>query len=169
MSTATGYSYPTHLRDKIETLLTDPDNRLGGNLLGTYQSGGRDSEPAIRVGDPPRRFSNSGLEVVILALPTEQSFEQVSNPDGYGRTYVTGKQQFVLIQHRDTAVGSELDEQEYTAGSTIVEANYRLARWLHCGSGRYSPQDDSRSLKEQIIYTVEYCWSLVPLGHNNTP
>ena len=43
----TGYSYPKYLRQKIELLLVDPLNLLGGNLLGTYESGGRQPEPAI--------------------------------------------------------------------------------------------------------------------------
>jgi hypothetical protein len=101
-------------------------------------------------------------------MPTEQKVEQHGNPDGYGRTYITGRQQFFLLQHRNTAVGHFVDEGIDGDEDTIVEANDRLVRWLACGNGRYSPRDDAKQLIEQMAYTVDYTWSLQPLGHNNT-
>jgi hypothetical protein len=164
----TGYSYPAYLKARILELLVDPTNLVGGNLLGTYESGAGRVMPAIRVGDSPRRISGSGLEVIIAKLPTDQSIEQVSNPDGCGRTYVTGRQQFFLLQHRNTAVGHFVDEEIDGDEDTIAEANDRLVRWMACGNGRYTPRDDTKQLIEQIAYTIDYHWSLQPLGHNNT-
>lgn len=163
-----GYSYPTYLKERITELLADPGNLLGGNLLGTYESGSGRIIPAVRVGDPARRMSSSGLEVVIARMPSDQDIDQVSNPDGYGRTYVKGRQQFFLIQHRKTEQGYFVDQQIDDENDTIVEANYRLVRWLACGNGRYTPMDESKQLIEQMAYVIDYTWSLQPLGHHDT-
>lgn len=54
----------------IETVLVDPNNRIGGNLLGQYTLEGGQTLTAITIGNPGAVRSTTGLEVVIPLMPT---------------------------------------------------------------------------------------------------
>lgn len=58
------------LAQVIERVLTDPDNKIGGNLLGTYTYENDVVLPAITVGNPGGVIKAEGLEVVIPLMPS---------------------------------------------------------------------------------------------------
>jgi hypothetical protein len=62
-----------YLSEVIETILTDPNNKIGGNLLGTYDDGMGHTRTAISIGNPGTIKTVTGLEVITPLLPNTES------------------------------------------------------------------------------------------------
>lgn len=88
------------LQNVLKVLLGDPNNQLGGSLLGTYTY--EDSglvEPSISIGNPPDDIKVVGLEVILPLFPdtvNEWTTENVHTVetwhiDLYQRTPIEGQ------------------------------------------------------------------------------
>jgi hypothetical protein len=163
-------SYPAYLRGRIEYLLADPDNLLGGNLIGTYSSQTTNEElPAIWVGDPPQRFIISGLEVIIQKIPPKRTGYQLSNPEGQGKTKLGGIQVVTLRQFPISIPGVPLEEIESSELETIEAADDRMVRWLSEFDAVVNLESEKNGVMMEVIYQIPFNWQLDSLGHNNTP
>lgn len=162
-------SYPSYLRNRIWTLLADPDNDLGGNLLGTYTTKGNKTYDSIWVGDPPMSFVVSGLEVIIQRIPPRRSGLQLANPEGQGQVKLSGLQVVTFRQHPFKATNNTDDEMEQVELENIEAADDRMIRWLAQFESNAMPMDDDPKLIYEVTYTIPFNWHLAPLGHANTP
>jgi hypothetical protein len=158
-----------YLRGRIQALLKDEDNDLGGNLLGYYTSRGGKTYDSIWVGDPPMSFKVSGLEVIIQRIPPRRSGLQLANPDGQGQVKLSGLQTVTLRQHPVKITENIDDEMDQVEMENIEQADDRLVRWFAQFEAVAKPMDDTPKLIYEITYTIPFNWHLTPLGHANTP
>lgn len=114
------------LRNIIEQLLVDPENKLGGNVLGVYRYESGLVEPALAVGNPPNDIEIEGLECQLPLFPdtrTEWTTVAVHSEETWD---------IILIQRNGTDDPSPM----------LPAAVDRLRRFFVVSEGVYTPQDD---------------------------
>jgi hypothetical protein len=81
-----------YLSEVVETVLSDPNNKIGGNLLGTYDDGMGHIRPAISIGNPGTIKTVKGLEVITPLIPDTEA----AGVDSYSLN--TSRWDILLIQ-----------------------------------------------------------------------
>lgn len=119
------------LRNIIEQLLADHQNKLGGNILGVYRYESGLVEPAIAIGNPPNDVDVEGLECQLPLFPdTRNEWTTVA-------VHSQEMWDIILVQRN----GRE-DEDGNSLPPTLPAAVDRLRRFFVVSEGVYTPQDD---------------------------
>lgn len=133
-------TFISELRSTLLTLLSDPSNLIGGNILGTYTDLKQKTIPAIWVGNTPETFIVSGLECVISLVP-EISSLTAANPSN-ANVHLIEIHTVYLVQH--------------SSPNNLNEAMVRIARW--CPEAEISRQqsyDDNLDILEQVVVNIK--------------
>lgn len=143
------------LLDVLTNLLVDPENKIGGNLLGTYTYESGESGPAIAVGTPSDDIQVIGLECnipLVADATTEWAGVSVLSQESWD----------VSLIQRETAITAE----GYPESPKLPAAVDRLKRFLVSSEGVYLPADDLLETYPQYRITFPN-WALknVILNH----
>ncbi len=128
----------SELRASLQKLLTDPDNLIGGNILGTYTDQKKKVTPAIWVGNTPELFVVKGLECVLAIAPEVYSFRAAGNRNIHSCEEYT----IYLVQH--------------SAPNTLVEAMSRISRLFPEAEMSRQLYDDNLDILEQVVVTLKH-------------
>lgn len=132
-------TFIAELRSSLLTLLTDPQNLIGGNLLGTYTDLKKKTIPAIWTGNTPESFEVKGLECVISIVPEVSSFMAAGNNNA--NAHLIEIHTIYLVQH--------------SAPFTLGEAMTRIARWCPEAEMTRQSYDDNLDILEQVVVSVK--------------
>ena len=160
-------NYGEFLREKVEYLLTDPENLIEvfpGNLLGNFVRSDNTMTPAINVGAIPTDWAVSGLQCIIGRIPISSESLQRNNPDGYGRIDNFGIWEITLRQFPVSfANSSEKSETQEQPQITIDLAHDRLMAWDDFKQ-RSETINNGTLTFTQSVYLLKYNWILNPIG-----
>lgn len=115
-----------HIQEVLMKLLGDPDDKLGGSLIGNYLYESGLVEPAIAIGNPPNNIDIQGLECLLPLFPDTSTY--------WTTTSVHSEETWdILLVQRPPPEGQFF---------TLPAAVDRLRRFFVSSEGVYTPQDD---------------------------
>lgn len=126
-----------HIRQALLELLADPDNRFGGNLLGSYIYESGLVDHALAIGNPPNGIEIDGLECLLPLFPDTKN--------EWTTAFVHSEETWDI-----TLVQREIPEGQ---SPTLCAAVDRLRRFFAISEGRYFPQDDVLGSYPQYSFT----------------